>query len=124
MILAVLQHEHLQWVEHNFPYQKPHQPLLGLTEEVGELCHAHLKAEQAIREFTDKGLGSEAWRERAEDAVGDIVIYLASYCNSVGLDLDHSVEKTWEKVSQRNWAQFPADGGEEPNAGFPPQGDL
>ena len=37
--IADLQEEHRLWVEHNFPDQEQHQPLLGIIEEVGELSH-------------------------------------------------------------------------------------
>ena len=110
MRLGALQSQHLGWLERNFPSQQPHQPLLGLAEEVGELCHAHLKAEQQIRNFTD-GFGPK-WRDEAMDTVGDIVIFLVSYCNSVGIDLETAVDETWDKVKNRNWAALPATGGE------------
>ena len=106
MRLGALQSQHLMWLENNFPDQKPHQPLLGLAEEVGELCHIHLKGEQGIRDYSD-GLGGPKWRKDVMDTVGDIVIFLASYCNSVGIDLEASVDDTWGRVKQRNWARDP-----------------
>jgi NTP pyrophosphatase (non-canonical NTP hydrolase) len=63
--------EHLNWVEKNFPDQKPYQPLLGLAEEVGELSHAFLKREQGCR-----GTAEEHDKE-IKDAVGDIFVFLA-----------------------------------------------
>ena len=110
MRLATLQTEHLEWVTKNFPHQMPHQPLLGLAEEVGELAHAHLKSEQGIRGYD--GLTSDEYRDEAIDAIGDIVIYLASYCNSVGIDLADAVDLTCDKVSKRNWQQDSLTGGE------------
>jgi NTP pyrophosphatase (non-canonical NTP hydrolase) len=104
MDLAELQDRHRTWLQHNFPNQQPHDALLGLAEEVGELSHAHLKNQQGIREVD--------FRQLAEDAIGDIVIYLASYCNTNGFDLSWCVEKTWRKVSQRDWVADPQKGGE------------
>ena len=99
--LSQLQAEGWKWVQHNFPNGKPYQPLLGVAEEVGELAHAHLKAEQGIRNTTS---------EDKEDAIGDIIIYLADYCNRNGLDIQHSLEIAWETASKRDWVKFPKNG--------------
>jgi NTP pyrophosphatase (non-canonical NTP hydrolase) len=103
--LQAFQIDHRTWLKHNFPDQSPHQALLGLAEEVGELAHAHLKMEQGIR-----GLTNEEYINQATDAVGDIVIYLASYCNSNGLDLAECVQSAWEEVRDRDWIAYPETG--------------
>jgi NTP pyrophosphatase (non-canonical NTP hydrolase) len=103
MDLSDLQREHAAWLEHNFPDQKAHEPLLGLTEEVGELAHAHLKHEQGIRGLADQDL---AYTKKM-DAVGDIVIYLASYCTANNIELDKAVRLAWFEVSQRDWVEDP-----------------
>lgn len=87
------------WSARNFPNNKPYHPLLGVSEEVGELCHAHLKDEQGIRGI------HEVHRAAKIDAVGDIIIYLADYCARNGLDLGYAVGITWNKVCQRDWTQ-------------------
>lgn len=102
MLLSQLQREHKRWLEHNFPDQQPHDALLGLAEEVGELAHAHLKNQQGIR-----GIDQAKYKEMAEDAVGDIVIYLASYCNTNGINLALVVSQTWNQVKQRDWRKDP-----------------
>ncbi len=104
MNLRTLQEEHMEWLEKNFPQQQGHDPLLGIVEELGELAHAHLKASQNIR-GTPEALHAEAF-----DAIGDIVIYLASYCNSNGFDLHDAVTYTWSKVQKRDWQKYPQDG--------------
>jgi NTP pyrophosphatase (non-canonical NTP hydrolase) len=104
-----IQAEHRRWLEKNFPDQLPHQPLLGLAEEVGELAHAHLKAEQRIRGMEDKAVAQQA----KFDAVGDIFIYLLSYCNSNGIDLQEAIRRTWFRVSRRDWVKDPDAGGEK-----------
>ena len=102
--LADLQEAHRKWLAHNFPNQTPHQALLGVGEEVGELMHAHLKMEQGIR-------GSlHEQTEAAQDAIGDIVIYLASYCNTNGFALEACVNAAWREVSARDWQANPTDG--------------
>ena len=101
LTLERLQKEGLDWVQHNFPGGKPYQPLLGVAEEVGELCHAHLKYEQGIRNTT---------KADKEDAIGDIIIYLADYCNRNGIDLTESLEAAWRTASKRDWIKFPKNG--------------
>ncbi len=96
------------WARRNFgPHVPPyHRCLLGAMEEIGELAHAHLKAEQGIR-------GSAADHEAAgKDAVADTIIYLTDYCCGRGWDLNAIMEETWERVRQRDWKADPAKGGE------------
>jgi len=88
--------EQEEWSLRNFPERKPHQPLLGAMEELGELAHAHLKEEQGIR--TD-----EDHEGNAMDAIGDIVIYLMDYCNQRGFLFSGIIETTWAHVKQRDW---------------------
>lgn len=59
--LLELQTQVSEWSHRNFPNNKPHHPLLGIVEEVGELDDA----------TTDEAI---------EDAVADILIYAADYC--------------------------------------------
>jgi|SRR5215471_8473378 len=100
-----LQRAHKRWVDHNFPGQLSHQPLLGMGEEVGELMHAHLKHEQGIR-----GLEDEVFMEAKADALGDLFIYMMSYANAEGLNLELCIVDTWHKVEQRDWVKFPING--------------
>lgn len=104
LTLRGLQYEQGLWALKNFGEQQPHQPLLGLQEELGELCHAHLKQEQGIR-----GNAVEH-REKKVDAIGDIVIYLANYCTLEGIDFEYAVESTWSRVKQRDWKANPTNG--------------
>ena len=101
--LRQLQTENFRWVQRNFPDRKDYHPLLGVIEEVGELSHAHLKHEQNIRHFDDILVFEEA----AQDAIGDIIIFLADYCNANNLDLQDCVDITWEKVKKRDWIKKP-----------------
>ena len=99
MDLETLQQEQNEWQNRNFPNTTKHQCLLGVTEEVGELSHAHLKCEQGIRGTSDEHIAE------AIDAIGDIVIFLAGYCNSNGYDLSECVTKAWEEVKNRDWSE-------------------
>ena len=99
--LKQLQREHREWLAHNVPNQLPHAALLGVQEEVGELSHAHLKMEQGIRGDKEKHTADK------KDAIGDIVIFLSSYCNTNGFDLEECVEDAWAHVKKRDWIKDP-----------------
>jgi NTP pyrophosphatase (non-canonical NTP hydrolase) len=100
-----LQREHWTWLQHNFPAQKEHQPLLGIGEEVGELMHAHLKAEQHIRGES----GVENYLKKG-DALGDIFIYMLSYANTNQIDLEAAIDRAWAQVKKRDWIKYPKNG--------------
>ncbi|HOD84842.1 MAG TPA: hypothetical protein PKG77_25785, partial [Phycisphaerae bacterium] len=97
LTLRRLQDELRAWVQHNFPAREPFYPLLGAMEELGELSHAHLKDLQAIRGTPEEHQAAK------EDAVADIIIFLADYCTANGIDLQAAVEKTWAQVKLRDW---------------------
>ena len=101
MNLKTLQKMQKQWVDHNFAGQPPWHAVLGVVEEVGELSHAHLKSCQGIRGSAD------GHRKKIADAIGDIVIFLASYCNAAGFDLNKCVTEAWNVVRQRDWKAVP-----------------
>lgn len=105
-----MQIEHATWLEHNFPDQQPVHPLLGIVEEVGELSHAFLKAQQGIR----SGLQPRQVYTMEKDALGDIFIYMISYCNSNTFDLETVIEDTWQKVRMRDWRLHPETGHANP----------
>lgn len=102
LTLKQLQAEHKEWSERNFEYKFPDdqtfwKPIFGIMEEMGELTHHLLKRSQGIR-------GSSAEHtEKAKDAIGDLVIFLAGACSSLGFDLQEIVETTWKEVSQRDY---------------------
>jgi NTP pyrophosphatase (non-canonical NTP hydrolase) len=99
-----LQDELHRWREKNFPKATSVQQLLGIVEEVGELSHAHLKEIQGIR-------GDSALHvAEAQDAVGDIVIYLMGYCSYRGWDFDVMVMNAATEVLKRDWIADPMGG--------------
>jgi NTP pyrophosphatase (non-canonical NTP hydrolase) len=104
--IQAMQYAHSAWRQANFPDAEPWEALAGLMEEVGELSHAHLKGKWGIR-----GMTGEALKKAKADAVGDIFIYLMSYCGTNDLDLDQCIENAWAEVRRRNWQQFPTSGG-------------
>ena len=75
-------------------------PLLGIVEEVGELCHATLKHHQGIRGYDNL----EYYRNQRDDAVGDIMVYLCDYASREGIDLQQVLNDVWKhEVSKRDW---------------------
>lgn len=104
MDIQTIQTELDQWSLHNFPSRKVHHPLLGATEEMGELCHAHLKMEQGIRGTNEEHIAE------AKDAIGDVIIYLMDYCNQMDFDLQTIIEETWQTVCNRDWKKNPKTG--------------
>lgn len=100
-----VQEEVSKWLRRQpFGEQKGWEPLLGIVEEVGELSHAYLKMTQGIR-------GSKREHEqKLADAVGDILIYLAGFCEANGIILEEAFFDAWKEVSGRDWAKFPKNG--------------
>ena len=107
MNLLELQQELNTWLNHNFPDTNPDQQLKGVMEELGELCHADLKATQGIRGYTQ-----ETAQEPIMDAVGDIVIYLIGYCNTKDISFKACVEMARNEVLKRDWIKNPENGKE------------
>ncbi len=107
MNLDQFQSEHAEWAEHNFPGTPAHCPLLGVAEETGELCHAHLKLEQNIRGTEEEHIAE------GKDAVGDIMVYLVHYCTLKGWNLQEILDETWAHVKKRDWQKNSKDGGGE-----------
>lgn len=100
--LSSFQRSVSEWImKQPFASQPKHQPLLGAIEELGELAHAHLKNEQGIRGFDNVETANAA----KEDAIGDVIVYLAGYCDANGIDLAKCVGRAWEEVRRRDWTK-------------------
>jgi NTP pyrophosphatase (non-canonical NTP hydrolase) len=95
--LKKIQTEQAEWSRRNFDNRKPHQPILGASEEVGELAHAYLKMEQGIRGTKEEHVAA------MKDAVGDCVIFLMDLCNQMGWNFEEIVGGTWDQVKKRDW---------------------
>lgn len=118
MDLVRLQEESQAWREQSFPPEHRTAPLqaLGVCEEAGELAHAVLKMEQGIRGSRDVHL------MEAADAAGDIVIFLAGLCTSLGLNLGACVDSAWNQVKDRDWSQHKETGRPQNPMGLDPLG--
>lgn len=99
-----LQLEVGEWSRKNFPNNRQDNPFYGVVEEVGELAHALLKQDQGIR-----GTFEEHTND-AKDAVGDILVYLADFCERRNWSMQEIVEEVWGKVKQRDWTKNQKDG--------------
>ena len=95
--LKEIQKEQGEWSARNFDNKKIYQPILGATEEVGELAHAYLKMEQGIR-------GTKEEHQAAmKDAIGDCCIFLMDLCNQMDWDFEGIIRETWAQVKKRDW---------------------
>ena len=89
------------WADHNFPTETPETVVLGLAEEVGEMCRAALKRYQGIR-------GSRAeWDVEIRKESGDVFIKLVHVAHVHGFDLLSAIQSRWGDVSQRDWRANP-----------------
>ncbi len=105
LTLRDVQQQRDRWEKENFPDMDSMRAALGVSEEVGELCHHLLKRDQGIRG------GYLEHCDGIRDAAADIVIYLMSVARFEGFDLENQVIATWNTVvSKRNWADNPTDG--------------
>ena len=102
--LSQLQKERDEWVKRNFPEDQIEDSMFGAIEEIGELCHHHLKRKQGIR-----GQQSMHYSEML-DAVADCVIFLAGVASHLGVDYGELVSQTWADVKKRDWVKDPRGG--------------
>ncbi len=82
------QGEVMVWNLKNFDKHDPTQPLIGIVEEIGELFEAF----------------DEQDKDGAQDACGDIMVFLAYYCGMNGLQLmqcvsKHQAPSSWRAMS-------------------------
>lgn len=103
-MLKKIQKEHLEWQLKNFGTLPPVDSIMGMIEEIGELCHAYNHEKWGVRGSLFN------MRAKAKDAVGDIAIFLMSYCSSMGFDLQDIIVDTWIEVSKRDWVKHPEKG--------------
>lgn len=87
----LLQAEHYQWLASRYPGQDPKLPLLGIIGEAGEAAHALLSEYKELHH----GANPRHTDHNAAllDALGDCIIYVCSWCNTVQ-----------QPLSSWNWA--------------------
>lgn len=79
------QGEVVKWAAHSFPRAQLHEPLLGVVEEIGELYEAFY--------LQNSSKAPVIKESEIDDAVGDIMIFLAHYCGLNGYDIMDCVDK-------------------------------
>ena len=80
--LKQLQEEQVPWVKHNFGDRPSHQPLLGVTEELGELVSATNRTEARV--------GIVDWDDNIDlmqDAIADLAVFLCDYASAVDISM-------------------------------------
>jgi NTP pyrophosphatase (non-canonical NTP hydrolase) len=82
-----------KWHKEMFPNADAEDILCKLVEEVGELCHE-------THSIKWGGATTQKYVSQV-DAVGDIMIVLAAFCEKAGIDLDQAIADTWSGVSSR-----------------------
>lgn len=106
LTLSQLQKEHANWQLVNFGPQTTWAMLLGIVEEFGEYSETITEFEIVSAELMNldhpagKRFNWEAWA----DAIGDIMIYTAAFCSTLGWDL----QALWDSKpnAKRDFAQF------------------
>ena len=99
-LLQILQND---WSMRNFPKNLEVNGILGVVEEIGELCHSYLKILQGIRGT------EEEHTTKMKDAVGDITIFLSEVCSAFGFDFQEIIDSTWKEVAARDWTKQKVD---------------
>ena len=124
------------WQNYNFGEQDKERTLVGICEEAGELCHAHLKGAQGIRGTQSEF--EEQMRDAIEPTDNDVQIRravlmvfrlvgrvaedptmtrirhlisgLLGLCALKGWDLEEITRDTWSTIGQRDWKRYPHTG--------------
>lgn len=110
MSLDDIQREIVVWSDMNFSERSRDQSrlLLGVQEELGELCHHVLKRDSGIRGY--KEMEGEQYNELLRDSIGDLCIFLMAFCERNNISLECAIRITWEEVRRRNWVAHPNNG--------------
>lgn len=75
---------------------------LGMSEEVGEVCHHVLKGTQKIR----GGLNGIN-KDEVADGVADTLIYGMQLLTALGMDAEKEISAVVDKVLKRDWHKNP-----------------
>lgn len=102
--LDELQAQVAEWAATNFPEATSLQCALGVSEECGELAHSILKRDQGIRGTAEEHANA------AQDAIGDICVFLMHLCVLNKWSFNECLETTWRTVRERNWSKHPSNG--------------
>jgi NTP pyrophosphatase (non-canonical NTP hydrolase) len=85
--------------------------LLGIVEEVGELCRAVARRHQG-RGYED----IREHREAKEDALADMLVFTCDYANREAIQLNEVLDRVWTKVCKRRQESWAKDKAKEVKA--------
>lgn len=103
--LKTMQKDIARWRKKNFPHSGTVGiQMIGVMEEVGEVCHLILKKDQKIR--GPSLMSNRQWKEEMKDGVGDIVVYLMNLCTLASIDIEEAIKSTVEMVLARDWDEW------------------
>lgn len=119
-----LQREVLNWTIRNFKDGKPLWPVMGQSEEIGELFETilllHFSSSRITRAALKMDQGIRGTREehlaKMKDAIGDTVIFLNDVCNKYHINFADCISMALEEIKQRDWVANSHTGKLENNA--------
>ncbi len=82
--------------EKNWPYWTPHEIMVRLIEETGEL------ARLVNHVFGPKKKKLSEVEQDLEEEIGDVIYTLICFANSNNIDLDKAIRKSFDKVVSRD----------------------
>ena len=105
--LDIFQEEVKDWAYHNFPKDTFADTVLGLVEEVGEVCRTIIKKNQGVRGTP------EYWDEEARKELGDVFIKLLHvmvlFDPSDGSAYRIASDR-WQVIRKRDWVKYQQTG--------------
>jgi len=103
-MIDLQQEELAEWQERNFGKHDDDilKCAVGMSEEVGEVCHHVLKGTQGIRGGVN-GIN----KKEVADGVADVLIYGLQLLSKLGMDAEHEIAITIQNVLARDWKQDP-----------------
>lgn len=124
--LDQIQHEVGQWASHefgqnvsrdnenvSFGYPLGSLPsLLGMIEELGELCRAVGRRHQGRGHDN-----SAAYRAAKEDAVADLLVFLCDFACRENINLTSVLNEVWARVQKRRREHWVQDKAREATSG-------
>jgi NTP pyrophosphatase (non-canonical NTP hydrolase) len=115
MMIDLKQKELAEWQDRNFgmPEDTALKCALGMSEEVGEVCHHVLKGTQRIR-----GGKNGINKKEVADGVADVLIYGINLLSFLEINAEKEISEVIEKVLKRDWKTNPSG----TNEGSPIQG--
>lgn len=98
VMIDLRQKELKEWQDRNFGHQPPEMFALGMSEEVGEICHHVLKGLQRIRGGVN-GIN----KKEVADGVADVLVFGIQLLSALDMDAETEISEVINKVLKRDW---------------------